>query len=115
MVEIKMDKLIEVCRIVYDGGVSGSADLRDSFINDVLQKNGISSDDQWRVYTVKELQQMPIGTLFSHSLLGRGTVCERAESKVKYIVFAEVGPRDLNVDLDPWDKPMKLLSLAENT
>jgi len=109
VVELEMTKFLEICREVYEAGMSGSGDLRENAIEEVLVKNNISLADKWKVYTTEELSKMPIDTVFIHSMWGRCRIAQRPDGEVKFMSFVGRGPVDFRSNLDPWDKPMKLV------
>lgn len=109
MVEIPMNKLLEICREIHEAGGVGSAELRDSAIEEVLIRHGISLADNWKVYTAKELSEMPVDSVFIHSVHGRCWISQRPDGQAKFMSFVKCGPVDFRNNSHPWDKPMKFI------
>lgn len=110
VIEISMRKLLQVCSEIYQAGQSGVGDCADSAIEEALVRNGLSLADNWKIFTVKELAEMPVDTIFVHSVYGRCWISERPDEKVKFMSFLRRGPSDFRSNSDPWDKPMKIIS-----
>jgi hypothetical protein len=107
--EIPYDKLTALVSEAFDLGVQGCADLKSQEIQDLFAKYKIQENDEFRVWTAEELKKMPEGTIFTHLLRGRCFIQSRANGS-KFMQFAKGQAIDFNSNLDPWDKPMKLVS-----
>lgn len=65
---------------------------------------------QGKVYKVKELQTMPVGTRFRHPKYGIGVIIDRFSKSVpKSMKFENGRSIDFVIDIPPWDEEMELL------
>lgn len=68
-------------------------------------------DDDFRIYTVEELKQMPVGATFLHSVLQKCTILRTTDEKYMNFDSPGLAPAAFNHDgLYPWDIPMKRLT-----
>jgi hypothetical protein len=119
--DIATNKLINMLSEAFDCGYIGTAEQREEVISEILEKHKIKKEDDFmlvpqpvkdedfRVYHISELHEMPVGAVFSHSTLGKCRIAQRGNNK--YMAFDNPGlaPSGFNVDGYPWETPMKRL------
>lgn len=106
--EIPLDKLKSLVSEAFECGLHGCADLKQQQIDDLFAKYGVKNTDEFRVWSVNELQKVPTGSIFQHLIRGRCCVMERA-NRTRFMQFDKGQAIDFNSDTDPWDKPMRLI------
>ncbi len=109
VIEISMEKFYEICRQVYEAGLSGSGELKEDAISEIMIHNNISIGDNWKIYTVEELANLNVSTVLVHSVWGRCWVSQRPGEGTKFMSFSNRGPVDFRSNSDPWNKPMKVI------
>lgn len=106
--EITLEKLTSLVAEAYERGLSGCADLKQQEIDELFQKFQVRETDDFRIWSSKELQKMPEGSIFHHLLRGRCLIVSRANG-TKFMQFDKGQAMEFNSDQDPWDKPMRLV------
>ncbi len=125
--EMTMTRLQEILSEAFDSGYktfawSGEGSTRDEMVASILDRYQIKEADDKpppkddgteRLYTTAELREMPVGTVFLHSQLGKCRI--RKRNTEKYMVFDNAGlhPAGFAVDGFPWEMPMKKLNEGE--
>lgn len=106
--EISNDVLRSLVGESFDCGYFGSAERRDEYLSEILENYKINKSQEYRVFKVSELKQMPVGTIFHHLSNGRCWISEKANQRC--MRFEKVPyPIDFLTDTEPWTKPMKSL------
>jgi len=106
--EIPLEKLNALVNEAFDRGMCGCSDLKSQDIDELFQKYQVRETEDFKVWRTSELKEMPEGTIFQHLLRGRCWIVCRANG-TKFMQFDRGQALDFNSDLDPWDKPMRLI------
>lgn len=106
--EISYEKLTRLLGEAYDEGYKGCFDLKGQSVEEVLRRFDVRDTDEFRVWGVEELKQMPEGTIFQHIGRGRCWICKRSKG-ARFMQFERGTPIELVSNTDPWDKPMRLI------
>lgn len=106
--EIPLDKLTALVNEAFERGMSGCSDLKQQDIEELFGKYQIRETEDFRVWSVDELRKMPEGTIFQHLLKGRCWIVSRANG-TRFMQFDRGQAIDFNTNIDPWDKPMRLI------
>lgn len=108
--EINYEKLFLLLTEAYDLGYKGCNDLKNDNIENLLLSHNIKNEDEFKIFKVEELKQLPVGTILQHIIKGRCWVQSRVRGKlIKYIQFQNGGSAELIKDAHPWDKPMRIV------
>ena len=110
--EIPYSTLVKILGEVFDSGYKGCYELKSQSISDICRKYQVRDVEEFKVWTVAELREMPDGTIFHHINRGRCWIASRHDKK-KIAQFQSGGPISLSSDIDPWDQPMRLISKPE--
>ena len=106
--EIALEKLALLVSEAFDRGAYGCADLKQQEIDDLFKKFHVQESDEFRVWKIEELRNMPQGSIFQHMIRGRCVLKARANG-TKFMQFDKGQTMDFNSNQDPWDKPMHLI------
>lgn len=106
--DISTDTLRSALGQAFDAGYSNSAELRDQLIQEIIEGMQSKKDEQYRVYKVEELRQMPVGAVFHHCTRGRCWI-EAKQDGSKHMKFESNKTVSFTSDAEPWDRPMRLL------
>lgn len=110
---VKMEIVDEMLKEAFDRGYDTCSELKDAIIKEIASKyeGKLTVGEVYRQWKVEELNQLPVGTIFSHSILGECRVLADPKG-IKYMKFSN--PKLLaaafNKDDYPWDSPMKRVS-----
>jgi hypothetical protein len=108
MASISKQKLKELVMQAYDSGYHGSLELKEEYAEETLEDFLRDPDEEeWKVYSIKELLEMPIGSVFTHNRLGKCKIHGNS-LKDKHMVFENGEVKHFASDSDPWDEPMKI-------
>ena len=97
--EIPLDKLTALVNEAFERGMSGCSDLKQQDIEELFGKYQIRETEDFRVWSVDELRKMPEGTCW---------IVSRANG-TRFMQFDRGQAIDFNTNIDPWDKPMRLI------
>jgi hypothetical protein len=106
MAGLKLNQLRDIVLTVYEAGHRGCLDLREDYADEFIQalmieiNKGKANSGEWRVYTVKEISQRPIGTMFEHTSLGKCWI--DGTEKLKHMTFENGSVFHLLEDDEPW-------------
>jgi len=109
---LKLSRIKDIISEAYTAGYQGSMELRDAFVENMLKKvtqeineTKSISGDEWKVYTVEELNKEAIGTVFEHRSYGLGTL-KRKDHKC-YIQFDNGDVYHCVQNTEPWIEEMR--------
>jgi hypothetical protein len=106
-IQIAFDKLKNLIGEAYESGYRGSLQMKEQEIDGLLEKYEVSSNGGFRIWTIEELREMPVGTLFDHLAMGRCFIESRLDRHI--MQFNRGEERLFNHNGNPWDIPMKLV------
>ncbi len=106
--ELPNERIKSLMAAVFDRAYFASPDVKDSIIAEALDGFIEKETNAAKVYTVAELQAMPVGTMFEHSVRGRCWVVAKTDG-TKCVRFQSGGTINLLLNGDPWNKPMRVL------
>lgn len=115
MPSITLNHLKDVLGKAYIHGYHNCLDMKDSFVDDLVkilfeEPKVFSKNDGWKVFTVKELRQLSVGTIFEHSVRGKCYIEAGRYSSAKTFMHFEDGSRSEFVsDCEPWNQVMKII------
>lgn len=112
--DLTIDKISEILSEAFDGGYVGNT------LNEVLaeiiekykidEKNDVIVDtNEFRIFTCEELQSLPIGTVFHHSILGKCRINKKFGNSYMKFDDESLMPAGFNTDSYPWDMSMKII------
>ena len=92
----------------YTKGTEGSLDLVSSCVEEILEKlnRSFKKSEGWKIYTVKELREKSVPTVFQHKTLGACFV-EQQKGKEKELKFPDGKSYTFDCDDYPFNIPMK--------
>ena len=73
-VNVKFEELKELVEECYNLGVSGCEEMKGQLIENLIFEKEIVRRDNLKTYSAMELNLFPPGTIFIHSILGKGTI-----------------------------------------
>lgn len=106
--ELSLENLLEIIREAFDAGLTGTPDLRPQIEEELLARFKVKIKANIKVWTVEKLREMPVGSIFDHSLKGRCSIAEHSNG-AKFMQFQSGKAIEFTSNSDPWDKPMRLL------
>ncbi len=106
--EISIERLRTLLGEAFDTGYQNSAELKDQLLDEILLRWQSQKEEQYRVFKVEELRQMPVGAVFHHTTRGRGWIISKADGS-KHMQFEKGQVVGFSQNADPWDRPMRLL------
>ena len=107
---VSYKQLVSMMETAFGSGQVCSLDSRDQVVEEIIQENKLGPERDLRVYAVDELRHMPAGTVFQHSLLGRGEIVTKRGVRQPFMKFDNGVTHAFAADTFPWDLPMVLVS-----
>ena len=99
---------------VFDKAYDSPREMKKSILDEICEKYNLNSqEEEFKIWNVEDIKKCPEGSIFEHCDLGRFIVSRRKNGSF-YVVFSSGGRSNINSNLSPWDKKIKLISL-ENT
>ena len=115
--EIKIQKLISILEKSFEAGNQGLD--KDEFIEKIFAKNNIKKENDsikkdFRIFSISELRQLPVGTTFIHRTQGKCKIVSDGMEKFMEFENPNLNVASFNFDNKyPWDIPMKLMTELE--
>lgn len=95
----------------------GCLENKDVYIEERLEKllknesNPFPKNEGWRIFPIKELSKYPFGTIFEHSILGKGFIDRK--SKLPCMNFQGKINFFHSDDENPWDQVMRIVEIKK--
>lgn len=105
--------LVQMLQEAYERGRQGSAEMRSETVDDLIAMHKVCKVHDFRMYSVDELRQFPVGTRFCHSQLGPGEVVSKPGLRQPFMKFENGMAHQFSGDVFPWDMPMLYLGECE--
>lgn len=113
--EITLERLVTLLGKAFDMGYEGCYDLKKTYIEELLiEAQKKDTNDQFKVYKVKELKELPEGTIFQHSTRGRCWIATKTNGS-KIMQFEKGEVIELCSDNEPWNMPMQMIYSEKNS
>jgi len=105
---VSYKQLVEMANLAYVTGQSCTLDMKDQIVEEIINDGKLGAFRELRVFSIEELKLFPAGTVFHHSLLGRGEVITKKGVRQPFIKFDNGVTHAFSADAFPWDLPMLL-------
>lgn len=109
---LSLKKLRELLEKAFDSGYNNCHDLRtqciDTIINEAVAE--LSKDQTSKIYTVEELNSMPVESKFFHSKLGFGIIRKKTSNGKLCMVFNNGDSYYFQDNKEPWTDRMIRIS-----
>lgn len=110
--ELSNERIKGLMGQIFDKSYFSPNELKSVIVEESIADFIMRETNSSRVYTVVELQAMPMGTMFEHSLRGRCWISAKSDGK-KCVHFQSGGTMNILQDGDPWNKPMRILYMPK--
>lgn len=106
--ELSNESIKRILGEAFDLGYNNSNEFKEELLEELFKTLKEKPIEEFRVYKISELKNLPEGTIFDHSERGRCWIVVRGDGQ-KAVQFQKGGVISLVQDSVPWDQPMKLL------
>ncbi len=100
-------QLVEMIGVAYDAGLSGALDMKEHVVDEIA--NEVGKSRELRIFAVEELRNYLAGSVFHHSLFGRGEIITKKGVRQPFMKFDNGLIHAFSADTFPWDVPMMLI------
>jgi hypothetical protein len=115
---ITLHKLRQVIESAYESGYHGCLDLKESYSEEALQallagacEPILNKNDGWKIFRVRELREVAVGTIFEHSIRGKGWI---ETNHMETVMRWQDGSASKFYDEDtPWTEPMRITGMTQ--
>lgn len=120
---ITVQRLRQVIELAYESGYHGCLDLKESYSEIAIQtllagacEPVLNKNDGWRIFKIKELREIVIGTIFEHSIRGKGWI--EVNPHVSPVLEKAMRWQDGSVssfqeETSPWTEPMRIIGATQ--
>lgn len=110
--ELSYEKINRMLSKAFDYGQNCTLDMKIELIEEICKDFNIKNTEEiLRNWTLEELKNCPIGSIFHHVQYGRCWVV--GDDREKYMQFRSGRKAKFEIDSDPWNMPMKLIQLGD--
>lgn len=121
MAAITLQKLKKLLGDAYEAGYGNSLELKACYVEEIAAailgepEETFGPNEGWKVFKVRELREIAVGTIFDHSARGKCWVELHHGSRERHMKFENGEICHFYQDSRPWDEPMRIIGGVKNT